>query len=309
MGVGSRLEASGERVELSQLDRHLAVLRLPKPEAVRAVQRSIERHGLLHPLVVNAAGERLELLDGFKRVEALERLGIPEAPVRRMALEAQQAKAALLSLNAPHRGLCELEEAWVVRALVREHELMQTQVAELLGRHKSWVCRRLQLCERLEAGVADDMRLGLLSATVARELIRLPHGNQPRVAEAVRQHQLSSRQAGELVARFLGTALPDVRQALLSDPLRFLGQEPAGRYADQDPRLSPEGQDVCKRLLRFGRTALALDRTVRWYLGASRCEGDMDILVGLAREAQAVSRAVLEALDRLVATLPCVDAA
>lgn len=307
------MQAGGElqqgTVELSRLDRHLRSLRLPKPEAVRAVQRSIERHGLLHALVVNGAGERLELLDGFKRVEALEALGMTQAPVRRVTLEAQQAKAALLSFNAPHRGVCELEEAWVVRALVREHGLQQTQVAELLGRHKSWVCRRLQLCERLETSVAEDMRLGLLSATVARELARLPHGNQPQVAESVRQHQLSSRQAGELVARFLGTALPDARQALLKDPLRLLGQQAAGRHPDRDPRLSPEGQDVRQRLLRFGRTALGLDRTIRWYLGAGLGEGDLDILVDLARPAQATSESVGEALELLVAKRPCADAA
>jgi ParB-like chromosome segregation protein Spo0J len=183
---------------------------------VRAVERSIERHGLLHPLVVNAVGGRLQLLDGFKRLEGLERQGTTQAPVRRLMLDEQQARAALLSLNAPHRGVSELEEAWVVRALVREHGLMQTQVADLWGRHKSWVCRRLQLCERLEAGVTEDMRLGLLSATVAWELARLPHGNQPQVAEAVRRHQLSSRQTGELVARFLGTGEADIRHALVA---------------------------------------------------------------------------------------------
>src|SRR5216110_2888495 len=47
----------------------------------------------------------------------------------------------------------ELEEAWIVQALVREDGLSQSEVAELLGRHQSWVCRRLALLEKLCADV------------------------------------------------------------------------------------------------------------------------------------------------------------
>ena len=36
-----------------------------------------------------------------------------------------------------------------MQALVREDGLSQVEAAELLGRHKSWVCRRLALLERL----------------------------------------------------------------------------------------------------------------------------------------------------------------
>ncbi len=74
----------------------------------------------------------------------------------------------------------------MVRGLCREMKLTQVQVAELLGRHKSWVCRRLALAERLAEPVQDDMRLGLVNATVARELARLPRSY-------VRGHSAQSR--------------------------------------------------------------------------------------------------------------------
>ena len=66
----------------------------------------------------------------------------------------------------------ELEEAWIVQSLVREDGLSQLQVAELLERHKSWVCRRLALLERLSEECREDLRLGLLSPTMARQLTR-----------------------------------------------------------------------------------------------------------------------------------------
>ena len=53
--------------------------------------------------------------------------------------------------------------------------------------------------ERLDEQVQQDMRLGLVSVTIARELSRLPRGNQSPVAAAVQRHGLSTRQCAELV--------------------------------------------------------------------------------------------------------------
>src|SRR5262249_56197292 len=66
----------------------------------------------------------------------------------------------------------------IVHALVREDGMTPVEVAELLGRHKSWVCRRLALVEKLSNEAREDLRLGLLSTTAARALVRLPAGNQ-----------------------------------------------------------------------------------------------------------------------------------
>jgi len=40
------------------------------------------------------------------------------------------------------QALSDLEEAWLVRALYRDDRLTQPQIAQLLGRHKSWVFGR-----------------------------------------------------------------------------------------------------------------------------------------------------------------------
>ena len=73
----------------------------------------------------------------------------------------------------------------------------------LLGRHKSFVCRRLTLAEGLSDGITASVRLGLLSATAARELARLPRGNQDAVAQAVAKRGMTTRQAARLVDALL----------------------------------------------------------------------------------------------------------
>ena len=67
----------------------------------------------------------------------------------------------------------------------------QVEVAELLGRHKSWVCRRLALLEKLSAEVRQELEVGLLTPTAAREIARLPAGNQSEVMDLSRREALN----------------------------------------------------------------------------------------------------------------------
>ena len=63
-------------------------------------------------------------------------------------------------------------------ALVREDGLTQPQAAELLGRHKSWVCRRLALVEKLAEEIKAELRLGLVTPTAGAGVSAVA-GRQP----------------------------------------------------------------------------------------------------------------------------------
>jgi len=66
----------------------------------------------------------------------------------------------------------------ILQSLHRDDGLSQIEIATLLGRDKSWVSRRISLIERLADEVRRHLELGLISASVGRELARLPRGNQ-----------------------------------------------------------------------------------------------------------------------------------
>ena len=103
-----------------------------------------------NPDVVCWREETAEVIDGFKRVAAAAQVpGLATLQCRWLVADERQVKAAMYTLNQVGKHLVELEEAWLVQALVSEDDLTQTEVAELLNRHKSWVCRRLALLEKL----------------------------------------------------------------------------------------------------------------------------------------------------------------
>ncbi|HSP69632.1 MAG TPA: ParB N-terminal domain-containing protein, partial [Bryobacteraceae bacterium] len=173
-------------LECQEIGEHYGRYRLHLPEAERAMARSLERYGQLSPVVVCQRQERYELIDGFKRLGAVRSLAhISHLSARLLEADERTAKAAIYGLNRAGGRTRELEEAWIIQALVREDGMSQVEVAELLGRHKSWVCRRLALIERLGPPARDELRVGLLSPTAARQIVRLPEGNQAEVLETI----------------------------------------------------------------------------------------------------------------------------
>jgi hypothetical protein len=195
-------ETASIEVAPTELGLSLASVRLCAPEAQQEMKQSLAQLGQLTPLQAYRVGPCLELFDGLKRARAACQLSWPSVRVEVCALDAAGAKVRLLRCNAAG-GLTVLEEAWLVRALYREDKVLQPQIALLLSRHKSWVCRRLALAEGLSDELSGSVRLGLISATAVRELGRLPRGNQDEVARVVARRGLTTRQLGRLVDELL----------------------------------------------------------------------------------------------------------
>lgn len=101
-----------DEVAIGELDQRYASLRLAAPEELVRVRASIERMGILSPVLVATAVEatRIVVVDGFKRVRIATDRGDAAMWVRRSALDAAGAKIAMVAANAGHSGLSDLEE-------------------------------------------------------------------------------------------------------------------------------------------------------------------------------------------------------
>jgi ParB family transcriptional regulator, chromosome partitioning protein len=202
-------------VAIGELGEQLARLRLCEPDAVAAMEKSLTHYGQLTAALVFARSDGLEVIDGFKRVQAARRLGWQKLRIRQCAADAVQATVQIAALHAG-RGLTQLEEGWIVRALYRDHGLSQPAIAERLARHKSWVCRRLLLVEALDTEAQARVRLGLLSPRAAVALTALPRGNQVAASDVVVQRGLTVRQTELLVGQLRECAGDAARASLLA---------------------------------------------------------------------------------------------
>jgi ParB family transcriptional regulator, chromosome partitioning protein len=233
---------------VDQLGQRYRRYRLPDTEAEAAMAASLSRYGQQTPLVVCLREETYEVLDGFKRLAAAQVLGLKTLTIRALEVDERLAKAAILGLNQVGRRAQDWEEAWIVHALVREDGLTQEEVAELLSRHKSWVCRRLALVEKLADPAREDLRLGLLSVTAARSLVRLPAGNQAEVLATFHRDKLTAAELDGVVDLLQAAPGQTHQQYILDQPRQALQQARQETGWAWDPRLSASGNRVARRL-------------------------------------------------------------
>ena len=235
-------------LSLDQLGQNYRRYRLPDPQAETDLVASLSRYGQLTPVVVCLREETHQILDGFKRLAAAQALGWKTVSVRLWEADERAAKAAIYGLNQTGRHTQEWEDAWIVQALVREDGLTQVEVAELLGRHKSWVCRRLALVEKLAEAPREDLRLGLLSATAARSLVRLPAGNQTELLATFHRDSLTASELAGVVDLLNSTSGRWQQEHILQQPRQALQQARQQAGWAIDPRLSQAGNRVARRL-------------------------------------------------------------
>ncbi|MDA8088418.1 MAG: ParB N-terminal domain-containing protein, partial [Nitrospiraceae bacterium] len=194
-----------------------SALRIVSPRLDAAMVKSMRKYGQLTPVVCARIADGYEMIDGFKRLRASRQLNLGTVAAKVWEAAERVYKAAIIQLNQPGRSINEMEEALVLRSLHSEDRLAQVEIAVLLGRHKSWVSRRISLIERLSEEVQDDIRLGLLPVSSGRELAKLPRGNQKEAAAAVIKHRFSTREAAKLISHLLSRPRWEY-QAILASP-------------------------------------------------------------------------------------------
>lgn len=268
-------------LRLEEIDVRYARYRLTALEAEEAMGRSLRRYGQIAPVVICLREEVPVLVDGFKRLAAARGLkGFGTLSARRIEVEERGAKAAMYGLNRVGRHFGELEEGWLVQALVREDGLSQVEVAVLLGCHKSWVCRRLAMMEKLCGAAQEDLRLGLLSPTMARQLVRLAAGNQQEALETGRRHSLTAAELRGVVDLLLVSGTREKTAFVLERPREALREAQAVEVRGWDPRLSAAGNRVSRQLA----TLLdSLARMANWLRHHGR--GDLALCDGGVLEA------------------------
>lgn len=116
-----------------------------EPEALAELARSIERHGLLQPIVVRSQDDRSDrymLVAGQRRLLAHRQLG--RATIFAIVTTGDADELALIE-NLQREDLTPLEEAEAMARLLASHRYTQEQLGRILGRKQSTISETLSL--------------------------------------------------------------------------------------------------------------------------------------------------------------------
>jgi ParB family chromosome partitioning protein len=214
------------QVEFHQLDRHWEHLRVRHPARQRRLLASLAESGQQTPIVVVAVeghADRYVVIDGYKRIAALEQLA--RDTVEAVVWPMSEAAAVLLdrSLRLSEQETA-LEVGWLLAELVQRFGYGLDELARRFDRSVSWVSRRLALVEILPEAIQHLVREGKILAQVALKFL-VPVARQnledcQRMATIFAQHHCDTREAEHLYAAWRQGS-PAIRKRILDDPELF----------------------------------------------------------------------------------------
>jgi ParB family chromosome partitioning protein len=191
-------------LEFHQLELKYRHLRVRSKSRLDRLMTSLVNEGQQMPvLVVQQSVDSYVLIDGYRRVEALQKLG--RDLVLASVLELSEPEALVWTWTLAKKAGCSaMEEAWLLRELHEEHGICFAELSARFDRSKSWISRRLALVRGVPKVVQEVVRVGELSPQAAMKyLVPLARANAAQCAELVgnlRGDTVSVRQLGRLYA-------------------------------------------------------------------------------------------------------------
>jgi ParB family transcriptional regulator, chromosome partitioning protein len=270
------------QLEFHQLDLRWEHLRVRHPGRQRRLLASLAESGQQVPIVVVAANgqpDRYVVIDGYKRIAALQQLGRDQ--VEAVVWPMNEAEAIVLdrSLRLSEHETA-LEVGWLLAELEQRFGYNLDELARRFDRSVSWVSRRLALVEALPEAIQQQVREGKIAAQVAMKYlvpaVRISLEACQRMAAIFAQYHCDTREAGQLYAAWR-KASPAIQQRILDVPdLFFKAQRQAQEKA-------PAG--TAAELLRdLEMIAAIVNRAQRRLTGAAA--SDLDAQQGKAAQYQ-----------------------
>ena len=174
-----------------------------KREELEELAASIEKDGLLQPILVRPMGsQKYQIIAGERRWQACKMVGLPMVPVR--IKEADDDKALELALveNVQRSDLNPIEEAYGYRRMMERRNLTQSEVAQAMSKGRSTVANALRLLE-LPEEAQQLLFEEKITAGHARAILSIPtNAGRQKLTDKLVEQKLTVREA-EAIARLL----------------------------------------------------------------------------------------------------------
>jgi len=166
--------------------------------ALQELADSIEKRGVIQPIIVRAHGGGFQIVAGERRWRAAQRAQLHRIPAIVRDFDEQETLEIALVENIQREDLNPIEEAEAYRKLIAEFHHSQEALGRIVGKSRSHVANLMRLLE-LPQPVQQAVMESRLSMGHARALIGVP--DCETLAQQIEQKGLSVRDTEHLVRR------------------------------------------------------------------------------------------------------------
>ena len=194
-------------------------------EKLEELKESIEKNGLLQPIIVKKAVKGYYIIAGERRYRAFELLDKKEIPaiIKEMTDEEMMIFAVLENLQ--REDLLALEESESYKNLMDKMSLTQEELANKLGKSRPYIANSLRLL-KLPTEIKNILEQGLISAAHARTLLSLKtKKSMVEVCDLVVERKMSVRELEEYVTKLLkpkGVKKPKTKDIFIEEQENIL---------------------------------------------------------------------------------------
>lgn len=141
-------------------------------KALLGLSQSIEKYGLLNPIVLRKNGIKYEIIAGERRYRASKLLGHKEIDAIIKNVDNKNIDILSIVENVQREDLTGLEEANAYNELCQNYNMTQEEVAKTVGKSRSYIANSLRLL-KLDEYSKRELQEGNISSSQARTLLSI----------------------------------------------------------------------------------------------------------------------------------------
>ncbi|WP_024791142.1 ParB/RepB/Spo0J family partition protein [Lebetimonas sp. JS032] len=191
-------------------------------KSIEELALSIDRYGLLQPIVVIKNEDNYILIAGERRLRAFKKLGKTEIKALILDLDINELREYALIENIQREDLNPVEIAKSLQNLMSEHGYTHEELAKIVSKSRSYVTNLLRLLS-LPEFVQEKIKNNEISVGHAKIMSNLNKEELEEVINEINNKKLNVRETEKLVNKIKNkeTILPEVTK--LADNLKKLG--------------------------------------------------------------------------------------
>jgi len=170
-------------------------------ESLKELKNSIEQYGVIQPIVVRKLEEKYEIIAGERRWRAAKEASLEKLPCIIKEVDDKEAIKLALIENLQREDLNPIEEANAFKNLMDSYNLTQEEVAEAVGKSRSYVANSLRLLN-LEKEIQDYIAEGKITSGHGKALLGIRNKkDRLSVAQSIIDKKLNVRETEKLVSK------------------------------------------------------------------------------------------------------------
>jgi ParB family chromosome partitioning protein len=170
-------------------------------ESLDELKNSILQYGVLQPIVVRKKGNRYEIIAGERRWRAAKEANLEKIPCIIKEVDDKESLKLALIENIQREDLNPIEEARSYKTLIDEYGLTQEELAQALGKSRSYIANTLRLLN-LDEEIVDYIYEGKITSGHAKALLGVKDKEERlKLAKAIVENQLNVRQTENIASK------------------------------------------------------------------------------------------------------------